>query len=169
MTESELVDKLETESSRRKKEIGNLKLDVQELPAANSADAFLQACVVLLFAHLEGFVKDSSRQYLRFLEARNADLQGLSKKWLERGSVVSVARLREIVWCMRMDYGPFRRKEFVVARMKNLRDPIAHGERLGENVQLGRGDIQQMADEVLEIVESFKIGLIELAEQVRPK
>lgn len=162
MTEPELVSELEKESSYRKKEISNLTLGVLALSDSELVASLMQACVVLLYAHLEGFVKNSSRQYLQFLEEQTPDLKGLSGKWLDGRSVVSVARLREIVWCMRMDYRPFKLKEGFVKRMAHQRNIFAHGGQDGDGVQIRKDDIRQMADETSHIIESFKSGLIEM-------
>lgn len=156
----EIVSALEEESGRRKNQIGNLKLSVMAVQDAEAAVALLQASIVLLYAHLEGFVKISSRKYLQFLENQSPELQGLSREWLKGRSVVSASRLREIAWCLRLDYGPFERKAEAVQWMKSQRDKIAHGDMNGEAAHMRKENIEQMADDVSEIIDVFKAGLI---------
>ena len=166
MTDSELMNRLEDESARRKKDIVDL-IDAIAAVSEPVRDAVLRACVVLLFAHLEGFLKKSSRLLLEFLEERKLAPQGLHSEWLEGKSIVNIARLREIVWCLRMDHAPFeRREEFVKVRGRR-RNIIAHGG--GEDLAIDMAEIQAMADGVLEIMEEFKDQIIRLVENHRPE
>lgn len=70
--------------------------------------------------------------------------------------------LKEIIWCLGIDYTPFATKEhFIDHRLVNKRNHVAHGETL----DIDEDDFIEMVDEVLSLIETFKSELTNSASQ----
>ncbi|MEM8093133.1 MAE_28990/MAE_18760 family HEPN-like nuclease, partial [Morganella morganii] len=61
--------------------------------------------------------------------------------------------LKEILWCLGLDYNPFESREKLIDnKLVNRRNHIAHG----QEIEIELSDFSEMADEVLGLMTTFK-------------
>lgn len=70
MDYEELQIKLDKNSSFRKKELGNLSLQINSVEG-EIQQTLLRSSFILLYSHFEGFTKESIRLYLKHINSRN--------------------------------------------------------------------------------------------------
>lgn len=165
MTREDLRDLVEGESERRIKAMRDF-----EMAASNAEDPvrspMMRACVVMFHAHLEGFVKNSSRTLLTFMEDEQIIPLRLSEKWMDRQRVDADA-LIDVTNFLGMN-ALFQTKKPYLNSMYKLRNKISHGEDIDEAVQIEFREVREMADTVSELIESFGGEVIRLVDESRP-
>ncbi|CAM8400396.1 MAE_28990/MAE_18760 family HEPN-like nuclease [Morganella morganii] len=68
-------------------------------------------------------------------------------------SNLSTTVLKEILWCLGLDYNPFESREKLIDnKLVNRRNHIAHG----QEIEIELSDFSEMADEVLGLMTTFK-------------
>ena len=159
---------VETESARRIKEVRYLAMVVPNMGEESIRSPMMRACVVLFHGHLEGFVKNSSRTFLQFMEDENIISLRLSGKWL-KSERFSGGVLPNVAHFLGMDDGLFQTKVPYLEQMKKWRDQVAHGKDIDKNVQFKRADIHKMADVVSDVIESFGDSILDLVDEVQRK
>ena len=91
------------------------------------------------------------------LKHPNSQLNVPHKNIVNTQSNLSSTVLKEITWCLGIDYSHFSTKEVLIDRMLLAkRNHIAHG----EESTVGKDDFIELADEVLGLLETFR-NLIE--------
>ncbi|EEP72635.1 hypothetical protein MCAG_02962 [Micromonospora sp. ATCC 39149] len=92
MTPEDFVGTVHRNLAHRKRELSQLKLDIQSLEDGHAEPAQMgwatRAAVVLAYAHWEGFVKTASEKYVRFIVAQRIPTS-LLKASLQAASVAS--------------------------------------------------------------------------------
>lgn len=71
-----LLDKLDRSASYRKKEINNISIQIQSVEG-DVQKTLLRAAVVMLYAHFEGFSKDSIKNFIKYLNSQNIPVKQL--------------------------------------------------------------------------------------------
>ncbi len=75
------------------------------------------------------------------------------KEIVDTESNLSSNVLREIVWCLGLDYSPYESKEKLInSKMLDKRNHIAHGEFL----DIDKDDVFELRDTVLSLLDTFK-------------
>jgi len=147
---SEAVTRLQRASGWRKKELQTLQ---SAMPVIGVSSRFnmMRGSLVLLCAHCEGFLRDATAIFLRYLEDRSpalADIResyiillkpdGLPRPWqAARNELLGdtsgrrrmLGDLRRHVWLLGLDYPPFEAQEKPLGELVRLRNAIAHGEK----------------------------------------
>ena len=147
---SDAVARLQRASGWRKQELQALQ---SAMPAVGVSTRFnmMRGSLVLLCAHCEGFLRDATAIFLRYLEDRSPDLDdvresyiillkpdGLPRPWRRArnqllGDTTGQGRMlgdmRRHVWLLGLDYPPFEAQEKPLGELVRLRNAIAHGER----------------------------------------
>ena len=84
------------------------------------------------------------------------------KSAIDTQSNLSSGVLREIVWCLGIDYAPYETKEkFIDSRLLERRNYVAHG----QSIKIDSEEYVQMRDIVIEMMESIKTQLENSAAQ----
>ena len=165
MTREDLKDLVEGESERRIKAMRDF-----EMAASNARDPvrspMMRACVVMFHAHLEGFVKNSSRTLLTFMEDEQIIPLRLSGKWMDRQRVDADA-LIDVTDFLGMDK-LFQTKKQYLNSMYRLRNKISHGEDIDEMVQVEFDEVREMVNTVSELIQSFGSEVIRLVDKNHP-
>lgn len=82
-TLSQLVDYLATELSWRRKELTELKSNIDRIAKTKSDQiVYLRAGIALLYAHFEGYIKKASVAYLEFVRMQRLHYKDLSDHFL---------------------------------------------------------------------------------------
>lgn len=145
------VTQLARSSSWRKKELMTLATSLDTEASAFRFVA-MRAATVLFCAHCEGFLKDALTLFLRTLEVAGLQLSqlrevyvillcpdGVVRNWGQVKTALLSSRtrsplesseLRRLMWTLGMNYGQLANKEIPLANLRNLRNRIAHGERV---------------------------------------
>lgn len=169
MTRDDVRERVKGEAARRVKEVRRLALVVSTMEHDLAArPPMMRACVVLFHGHLEGFVKNSSRAFLEFMEREKIIPLQLSGKWLMKERF-DAGVLFDVVHFLRLSAEPFRTKREYLGKVKRWRDRIAHGEDIHEDVQFQDSDISEMAKVISEVIESFGGQIIESVDDARRK
>ena len=168
MNWGEIRGKIEADAAHRIKEIQHAVLAIPD-PRANAHAPIMRACVVLFWAHLEGFVKDSSRMLVRFLEEENLTLLRPGNILLPKGQPMNVDRLFDTVAVLGIDDSEFSisRKELIA--INELRNKVAHGKYADEDALLNEERVRHMEDTVAATIRSFKEGIFKSADDHRAK
>ena len=175
LTKDDFLQELEKSTSRRKKELHVLFSITSSAQSERYKHTLMRASTVLFYAHWQGFVRESSDLFLRFLEQKNVQLADLKESFivlLKSDGVeipVSVARkklredvsnlnpkkMRRIAWILGLDYCNFEPTENFMNQFLKRRNKIAHGE------------LAQISDDEFREIERLTYTLIELfAEQI---
>ncbi|HZV69561.1 MAG TPA: MAE_28990/MAE_18760 family HEPN-like nuclease [Saprospiraceae bacterium] len=80
-SKAELIDLLDADLAWRKKELTNLKNDINTA-TMHKVDTAVRAGTVLLYAHWEGFTKSAAEKYLLFVKSKKLKLNELSNCFL---------------------------------------------------------------------------------------
>ena len=161
MTPESVREQVGGEAARRIKEVHHLPMITRNMRDASARSPMKRACVVLFHGHLEGFVKNSSRMLLQFMEQNNIIPLHLSEGWLKRQRFDSSVLL-DVVHFLDMDKGLFQTKQVQLGAIKKLRDQIAHGEDISEDVQFKDSQIQEMGKIVSEVIEDFENEILKI-------
>jgi hypothetical protein len=95
-----------------------------------------------------------------FLEKMNSRSAIPWKRAIQTEANLSSKVLAEIVWCLGVEYEPYRSKEhFIDTRLLGARNHIAHGEL----APAAADEYDEMRDNVVEMLELFKNQLINAA------
>jgi hypothetical protein len=71
---AQLAMRLDRSLSWRKKELTQLKLFIDSCQTSQLADILRRSGIALMYAHWEGFVKDASKYYLKYIACNPIDL-----------------------------------------------------------------------------------------------
>ncbi len=93
-TLSQLQDALDRDISWRLKEIADLKLSVRSANSL-SQSTLIRAGVPLLYAHWEGFVKNSTKSYILFVEGQRLKYEELASSFVVFGAKKHIRSLTE--------------------------------------------------------------------------
>ena len=75
------------------------------------------------------------------------------KTAIDTGSNLSSAVLREILWCLGLDYGPFEtREKFIDSRLLGRRNSVAHGDVMDVDL----GEYAEMRESVISMMTNLK-------------
>ena len=165
MTREDVRDLVEGEAARRIKEVRHLSMltrDMEEDSPVRSP--MMRACVVLFHGHLEGFVKNSSRNMLKFMEQNKIIPLHLSGRWLDKPQYFNARVLVDVVDFLGMDKDSFETKQRYLNEMKEKRDKIAHGRDIGKDVQLEYSDIQEMGEEISGVIKDFEDAVLKIVD-----
>ena len=204
-TLEELTDKLDRELSWRRKELSNLKFLVSTSSNTAQKQSLVRCSIALIYAHWEGFVKESARYFLAYIATQKLKNQELSlnlltlsfkhsvnfsvdsKKYsafgvitsffvneldkrsqipyqsgIDTASNLSSEILKEISWCLGIDYGLFEtREKFIDEKLLSRRNHIAHGGYLEIDVS----EFDELRDGVLALMVLFKNQIENIAVQ----
>lgn len=164
MTRESLRGEVEKEAAHRVKEVRQLAMVVPAMADDFARLLLMRACVVLFHAHLEGFVKSVSRQFLKQLETEKIiplRLDGEWGNWL-RNRRFNAGDLLEVVRFLGLDSAPFIPKKNILDNMKDWRNKIVHGEAADEIAgTIDKKRVQEMANVISEVIESFKDQILE--------
>ena len=164
MTREDVRDQVGRESVRRVKEVRHLSMIAQNMGDTSASSPMRRACVVLFHGHLEGFVKNSSRTLLQFMEHDKIIPLHLSEGWLKQQRF-NASVLLDVVHFLDMDKGLFQTKQVQLRNMKKLRDQIAHGEDISEDVQFEDSKIQEMGGIISEVIEDFENEILKIVDK----
>lgn len=81
LTLEKLQDKLDKDLSWRKKELSLVKTNIEEAEG-EVLNSLIRSGVAILYAHWEGFIKNSSRSYLAFLNDQQIKLSDMKDNFL---------------------------------------------------------------------------------------
>ena len=163
MTPESVREQVGGEAARRIKEVHHLSMITRNMRDASARSPMKRACVVLFHGHLEGFVKNSSRMLLQFMEQNNIIPLHLSEGWLNRQRFDSSVLL-DVVHFLDMDKGLFQNKQVQLGAIKKLRDQIAHGRDIGKDVQLEDSDIQEMGEKISGVIKDFEDAVLKIVD-----
>ena len=164
MTQEDVRDQVGRESVRRVKEVRHLSMIARNMGDTSASSPMRRACVVLFHGHLEGFVKNSSRTLLQFMEHDKIIPLHLSEGWLKQQRF-NASVLLDVVHFLDMDKGLFQTKQVQLRNMKKLRDQIAHGEDISEDVQFEDSKIQEMGGIISEVIEDFENEILKIVDK----
>ena len=165
MTREDVRDQVEGEAARRVKEVRHLSMLTRDMEEHSSARSPMKrACVVLFHGHLEGFVKNSSRMLLQFMEQNKIIPLHLSGKWLDKKRF-NASVLVDVACFLGMGKDSFQTKKNYLNEMKDKRDKIAHGEDIGKNVQFKDSQIQEMGEIVSEVIKDFENEILKIVDK----
>lgn len=160
MTRDDIREKVAGEAARRVKEVRHLAMVVSTLGDDLVRSFVMRACVVLFWAHLEGFVKNSTRAYLEFLENEKITPVQLSGFWLHKKPMDS-QRLQDTVRLLNM--GDILSTRMVsLQHTHKLRGRIAHGDDsrgIHQDIRIG-----EMKDTISLVIESFKDEILKFVD-----
>ena len=169
MTREFLREEVEKEAAHRVKEVRHLAMVVPAMADEFARRLLMLACVVLFHAHLEGFVKSASRQFLELLEGEKIvplRLGGEWGNWLKNRGF-NAGDLLAVVHFLGMDGAPFSPKKNFLDNMKDWRNKIVHGGGVhggaaGEiAAMIDEKRVQEMANVISDVIESFKDQILE--------
>ena len=163
MTPESAREQVGGEAARRIKEVHHLSMLTQDMGNLSARSPMKRACVVLFHGHLEGFVKNSSRTLLQFMEHNKIIPLHLSEGWLKKQRF-DCSVLLDVVHFLDMDKGLFQTKQVQLGEIKKLRDKIAHGADISEAVQLKDSDIREMGEIVSEVIKDFENEILKIVD-----
>ncbi|MZP30877.1 hypothetical protein GTO91_14250 [Heliobacterium undosum] len=91
-SQTELQDFLDQSLSKRKRELTTLRFILLQCKRTHERDTLLRATLPMLYAHWEGFIKESSIAYLDYVLRQGIPLGNLTRNFIAltlRGKIVS--------------------------------------------------------------------------------
>ena len=173
MDETVFFVRLEQAAVWRKRELADIALGVQEISSKSSRFALMRAGIVMCYAHWEGFVRDSSELFMRYLGEQRLGVSQLKKNFVallntdgnerdfnyarhrmrhDRAGNLGSKELRKIIWQLGLDYRPFESSQTAIESLVKRRNSIAHGECTG----VGEEEYKRVIDDVRKFMELFE-------------
>ena len=172
MTEDEFYQLLDRRTSWRRQELRVLLNAVPSMKHSSQASAIRRGAVVVSYAHWEGFVRDSGKIFLKFVDSKNVSINDLKRNFVallnpdghevsfrvakvrlfQKNGIMDSKKLRRIVWQLGLEYLPFESKDLLIQSLVKTRNSIAHG----EDTQISIQSFEQHARSVLDLVQIFR-------------
>ena len=179
-SEHDFVQMLEGETSWRKKELQTLSFMLARINDEALRATFRRAFVVLLYAHLEGSLRELTKLFLRFLEHQDLEFTQLKENfWVllkpvsielppsqaiqglltQLSSSLNPKDFKRQIWLLGLNYEWFEPREAMLKMILAIRNKIAHGEK----ANIGDAELSRMAQHTRDHITEFENELVAAA------
>lgn len=179
-SEHDLVQRLEEETSWRKKELQTLSFALADINDEALRATFRRASVVLLYAHLEGSFRELTKLFLRFLGHQDLEFTQLKENfWVllkpvsvelppsqaiqnlltQLSSSLKPTDFKKQIWLLGLSYEWFETKEAMLKKIFAKRHRIAHGEK----ANIGDDELSKMTQHTRDHITKFENEIVAAA------